>query len=52
MKMQKRLVNIYAPRDTPTLVVERKDNAHGLGYRPGMGLNDNLGVGKGAEGPK
>ena len=26
----------YAPRDTPILVVERKDNAHGLGYRPGV----------------
>lgn len=34
----------YAPRDTPVLVVERKDNSHGLGYRPGMSLNDSLGV--------
>ena|ERR1700734_3188166 len=42
----------YAPRDTPILVVERKDNTHGLGYRPGMGLNDSLGIGKGAGGPK
>lgn len=35
----------YAPRDTPMLIVDRKDNAHGLGYTPGMGLNDSLGVG-------
>ena len=42
----------YAPRDTPILLVDRKDNAHGLGYKPGMGLNDSLGVGRGAEGPK
>src|SRR4051794_28977963 len=43
----------YAPRDTGMLVVERKDNSHGLGYRPGMGLNESLGV-KGASkaGPK
>jgi G patch domain-containing protein 1 len=34
----------YAPRDTPILLVERKDNYHGLGYRPGMGLNESLGV--------
>ncbi|KAF5362261.1 hypothetical protein D9756_002204 [Leucocoprinus leucothites] len=33
----------YAPRDTPVLIVERKDNAHGLGYRPGMTLHDSLG---------
>ncbi|KAJ3979015.1 hypothetical protein F5890DRAFT_1095353 [Lentinula detonsa] len=34
----------YAPRDTPVLVVERKDNSHGLGYQPGMSLNDSLGT--------
>ncbi|KAJ8092958.1 hypothetical protein PM082_011278 [Marasmius tenuissimus] len=33
----------YAPRDTPILVVARKDNFHGLGYRPGMSLNESLG---------
>lgn len=38
----------YAPRDTPILAVERKDNSHGLGYRPGMSLNENLGVKGGA----
>ncbi|KIK50063.1 hypothetical protein GYMLUDRAFT_51406 [Collybiopsis luxurians FD-317 M1] len=37
----------YAPRDTPILVVERKDNTHGIGYRPGMSLNESLGA-KGA----
>jgi G patch domain-containing protein 1 len=42
----------YAPRDTPILRVDRKDNAHGLGYKPGIGLNDSLGVSKGAEGSK
>lgn len=40
----------YPPRDTPLLIAERKDNSHGLGYRPGMGLNESLGV-KGANGP-
>jgi G patch domain-containing protein 1 len=34
----------YAPRDTPILIVDRKDNSHGLGYRPGMSLNESLGV--------
>lgn len=33
----------YAPRDTPVLVVRRKDNSHGLGYTPGMSLNESLG---------
>ncbi|KAG5637846.1 hypothetical protein H0H81_002983 [Sphagnurus paluster] len=33
----------YAPRDTPVLLVERKDNSHGLGYNPGMGLHESLG---------
>ncbi|KAH0583048.1 hypothetical protein H2248_010933 [Termitomyces sp. 'cryptogamus'] len=33
----------YAPRDTPILVVERKDNSHGLGYKPGMGLHESVG---------
>lgn len=41
----------YAPRDTPILVAERKDNSHGLGYKPGMGLSDSIGAGN-KEGPK
>ncbi|KAF8972792.1 hypothetical protein BDZ97DRAFT_2004154 [Flammula alnicola] len=34
----------YAPRDTPVLAVKRKDNSHGLGYVPGLGLNESLGT--------
>ncbi|KAK0503910.1 hypothetical protein EDD18DRAFT_1411712 [Armillaria luteobubalina] len=43
----------YAPRDTPVIRFDRKDNFHGLGYRPGMSLNENLGVngGKSMSGP-
>ncbi|KAF4592842.1 hypothetical protein EYR38_008546 [Pleurotus pulmonarius] len=33
----------YARRDTTVLAVTRKDNSHGLGYRPGMSLNESLG---------
>lgn len=46
--------HMYPRRDTPLLVVPRKDNSHGLGYSPGMGLNDSLGRGgaKEAAGPK
>jgi G patch domain-containing protein 1 len=43
----------YAPRDTSILVVERKDNSHGLGYHPGMGLSESVGGRSGAaSGPK
>ncbi|KAJ3568278.1 hypothetical protein NP233_g5816 [Leucocoprinus birnbaumii] len=44
----------YAPRDTPVLIVERKDNVHGLGYRPGMTLNESLGSSSqgGVKGPR
>jgi G patch domain-containing protein 1 len=45
----------YAPRDTPILIVECKDDTHGLGYRPGMSLNERLGVkdsGSANTGPK
>ncbi|KAL1740746.1 hypothetical protein HDZ31DRAFT_85268 [Schizophyllum fasciatum] len=41
----------YAPRDTPVLLVARKDNTHGLGYRPGMGLGEGAGGGKERAGP-
>jgi len=34
----------YARRDTKVLLIERKDNSHGVGYDPGMGLNQSLGV--------
>ncbi|CAA7269265.1 unnamed protein product [Cyclocybe aegerita] len=43
----------YAPRDTPILIVKRKDNAHGLGYRPGLTLNESLGGNAGgSQGPQ
>lgn len=46
--------HMYPRRDTPLLIVQRKDNSHGLGYTPGMGLNESLGVqgGAGSKGPK
>jgi G patch domain-containing protein 1 len=34
----------FARRDTPVLRVERKDNSHGLGYVPEMGLLERLGA--------
>ncbi|KAG7445117.1 DUF1604-domain-containing protein [Guyanagaster necrorhizus] len=45
--------HMYAPRDTPVIRFDRKDNFHGLGYRPGMSLNESLGVngGKSSSGP-
>lgn len=36
----------YASRDTPVLIIERKDNFRGLGYRSGMTLNESLGSSK------
>lgn len=33
----------YPRRDTPILKVKRKDNFQGLGYVPGLSLNDQLG---------
>ncbi|KAG1897082.1 uncharacterized protein F5891DRAFT_1050235 [Suillus fuscotomentosus] len=36
--------HLYAPRDTPLIIVERKENFHGLGYDPGLGLHASLGV--------
>ncbi|KAJ7138800.1 hypothetical protein C8R46DRAFT_1168247 [Mycena filopes] len=42
----------YAPRDTSILTVARKDNSHGLGYHPGMGLNESVGSKGAASGPK
>ncbi len=35
--------HMYPRRDTPLLIVRRKDNSHGLGYSPGLGLNESLG---------
>ena len=44
----------YPRRDTPLVIVPRKDNAHGLGYSPGLGLNASLGVKDGgpSKGPR
>lgn len=44
--------HMYAPRDTPLLIVDRKDNSHGIGYTPGMGLNTTVGGNKDHNGPK
>ncbi|KAI0825617.1 hypothetical protein BC629DRAFT_1578337 [Irpex lacteus] len=47
--------HMFPRRDTPLLVVSRKDNSHGLGYSPGMGLNESLGQGgssSAAKGPR
>ena len=33
----------YPRQDTPLTIVPRKDNAHGLGYTPGLSLDDALG---------
>ncbi|KAH7909692.1 hypothetical protein BJ138DRAFT_195776 [Hygrophoropsis aurantiaca] len=35
--------HMYAPRDTPLLIVGRKDDSHGLGYNSGLGLHATLG---------
>lgn len=34
----------YAPKDTPPIVVPRKDDLHGLGYNKSLGLHASLGV--------
>jgi G patch domain-containing protein 1 len=39
--------HMFPRRDTLLLLVPRKDNSHGLGYTPGMSLNESLG-GRGA----
>ncbi|KAH7922217.1 hypothetical protein BV22DRAFT_1070870 [Leucogyrophana mollusca] len=36
--------HMYPSRDTPLLIVDRKDNFHGLGYEPGLGLHASLGA--------
>ncbi|KAH0836806.1 hypothetical protein J3R83DRAFT_8571 [Lanmaoa asiatica] len=46
----------YAPKDTPPIVVPRKDDFHGLGYNRSLGLNASLGANEqgtqGAQGPR
>ena len=34
----------YPPRDTPLVIVTRKDDSHGLGYNKALGLNAGLGT--------
>jgi G patch domain-containing protein 1 len=34
--------HLYAPRDTKTITFQKKENAFGLGYAPGQGLNDTM----------
>lgn len=34
----------YAPRDTAIPNIDRKDNWHGMGYKPGMGLHESMGT--------
>ncbi|KAF8645077.1 hypothetical protein AX16_008135 [Volvariella volvacea WC 439] len=36
----------YPPRDIAVIKVERKDNAHGIGYMPGLDLHSSLGYGR------
>lgn len=37
--------HMYPRKDTPVIVVQRKDNSHGIGYVPGMSLQESLGEG-------
>ncbi|KAI6097687.1 hypothetical protein EDD16DRAFT_1667733 [Pisolithus croceorrhizus] len=42
----------FPPRDTPLVVVERKDDFHGLGYNKGLGLHAGLGTTQGSTSAK
>ncbi|EJD07516.1 uncharacterized protein FOMMEDRAFT_137805 [Fomitiporia mediterranea MF3/22] len=44
--------HLYPPRDTRVPVFKRKDNKHGLGYEPGMGLSDIVASEAGGKGNK
>ncbi|KZT00580.1 uncharacterized protein LAESUDRAFT_764494 [Laetiporus sulphureus 93-53] len=41
--------HLYPRRDTPVLLASRKGNFHGLGYVPGMRLEEHIGTGRGDE---
>lgn len=47
--------HMYPRRDIPVIIAPRKDNFHGIGYSPGLGLNESLGQtaggGEGQAGP-
>ena len=36
--------HMYPRRDTPLLLIPKKENTHGLGYKPGVGLMESLGA--------
>ncbi|KAI0675593.1 hypothetical protein C8Q78DRAFT_1005437 [Trametes maxima] len=35
--------HMYPRKDVPVILASRKDNFHGLGYNPGLGLNESVG---------
>ncbi|KAI0642017.1 hypothetical protein C8Q79DRAFT_918392 [Trametes meyenii] len=37
--------HMYPRKDVPVILASRKDNFHGLGYNPGLGLNESVGRG-------
>ncbi|OCH96293.1 hypothetical protein OBBRIDRAFT_787368 [Obba rivulosa] len=42
--------HLFPRRDTPVLVAQKKANFHGLGYVPGMRLEESVGAGDGGRG--
>ena len=40
--------HLYPRRDTKPLIYKKKDNVHGIGYTPGMGLNEMIATESGA----
>ena len=43
--------HLYPRKDTPVMLVPRKDNFHGLGYTPGLSLGESVGANRGQGGP-
>ncbi|KAM5534503.1 hypothetical protein V8D89_011835 [Ganoderma adspersum] len=43
--------HLYPRKDTPILLFRRKDNFHGLGYTPGLSLNESIGGDQARAGP-
>ncbi|KAI0831977.1 hypothetical protein BC628DRAFT_1311155 [Trametes gibbosa] len=44
--------HMYSRKDVPVIIAPRKDNFHGLGYSPGMGLDESVGRGTGDKQPQ
>ncbi|KAI0367581.1 hypothetical protein BV20DRAFT_1000266 [Pilatotrama ljubarskyi] len=44
--------HLYPRRDIPVITAPRKDNFHGLGYTPGLGLSESVGQGSDRDGGK